>query len=76
MRDKPVDKLARWILPWVCAGFAIQVVTGALMFSAEATRSAVNSFFWYKMAMLLGVGINALAFHTTVYKQVATWKNA
>src|SRR5580700_1466138 len=42
MRDKPVEKLAKWILPWVVAGFAVQVVTGLLMFSAEATRSAIN----------------------------------
>ena len=76
LRDEPVDKLARWILPWVIAGFTVQLVTGVLMFSAEATRSAVNSFFWYKMAMLVGVGINALVFHTTVYKRVGNWNNA
>jgi hypothetical protein len=76
MRDKPVDKLARWVLPWVVAGFAVQVVTGVLMFSAEATRAAINSFFWYKMFLLLGVGINALVFHTTVFRQVGTWNNA
>ena len=58
------------------AGFTVQVVTGALMFSAEATRSAVNSFFWYKMFMILGVGINALVFHATVYRQVGTWNDA
>jgi len=60
----------------VVAGFTVQFVTGVLMFSAEATRSAVNSFFWYKMFMILGVGINALVFHTTVYKRVGTWNNA
>ena len=76
MRDKPVVKLAKWALPWVVAGFIIQVVTGALMFSAEATRAAINTFFWYKMSMLLAVGINAVIFHTTVYKQVGTWNNA
>ena len=76
MRDEPVEKLAKWVLPWVVAGFTVQVVTGVLMFSAEATRSAINSFFWYKMFMILGVGINALVFHTTVYKQVGNWNNA
>ncbi len=76
MRDEPVEKLAKWVLPWVLAGFTLQVVTGVLMFSAEATRSAINSFFWYKMFMILGVGINALVFHTTVYKQVGKWNNA
>jgi hypothetical protein len=76
MRGMPVDRVARWILPWVVAGFTVQLVTGILMFSAEATRSAVNSFFWYKMFMILGVGINALIFHFTVYKQVGKWNNA
>ena len=76
MRDEPVEKLARWILPWVLAGFTAQFVTGVLMFSAEATRSALNSFFWFKMFAILGVAINALVFHTTVYKQVGKWNNA
>jgi hypothetical protein len=76
MRDEPVEKLARWVLPWVVAGFTVQFVTGVLMYSAEATRSAVNSFFWYKMFMIVGVGINALVFHTTVYRRVGTWNNA
>jgi hypothetical protein len=75
MRDEPVEKLARWILPWVVAGSVIQVVTGVLMFSAEATRAAINTFFWYKMFLLFGVAINALIFHTTVFKQVQKWNN-
>ena len=28
------------------------------------------------MVVILGVGINALIFHTTIYKQVETWNNA
>ncbi len=76
MRDEPVAKLAKWILPWVVAGFAVQLCTGVLMFSAEATRSALNSFFWYKMFLILAVGVNALVFHTTVYKRVERWNNA
>lgn len=76
MRDEPVDKLARWILPWVWSGFAVQVSSGILMFSAEAARAALNSFFWFKMFMILGAGINALVFHSTVYKQVGSWGGA
>jgi hypothetical protein len=75
MRDEPVSKLARWILPWVWSGFAIQLVTGFLMFSAEATRSAINSLFWVKMFMIVVAGLNALVFHTTMYKNVEVWNN-
>jgi hypothetical protein len=76
MRDEPVEKLARWILPWVVAGFTVQLVSGVLMFSAEATRSALNSLFWVKMFSIVAVGVNALVFHTTIYKQVANWNRA
>jgi hypothetical protein len=75
LRDEPVSKLARWILPWVWTGFSIQVVTGLLMFSAEATRSALNSLFWLKMFMIIVAGVNALVFHSTMYKNVESWKN-
>ena len=73
MRDKPVTQLAQWILPWVWAGFVIQLVTGSLMFSAEATRSALNSLFWVKMLMIILAGVNALIFHTRMYKTVQAW---
>ncbi len=75
LRDEPVERLAKWILPWVVGGFTIQILTGLLMFSAEATRSAINTFFWYKMCLIACVGINWLVFHTTVYKSVRTWNN-
>jgi len=76
MKEEPVEKLAKWILPWVIAGFTMQLITGVLMFSAEATRSAVNSFFWFKMFAIVAAGVNALIFHTTVYQQVGSWDNA
>jgi len=75
MKDEPVSKLAKWILPWVWSGFVIQFVTGTLMFSAEATRAALNSLFWLKMFMIIVAGVNALVFHTTMYKNVESWKN-
>src|SRR5258708_40316210 len=68
MKDEPVSKLAKWILPWVWSGFVIQFVTGTLMFSAEATRAALNSLFWLKMFMIIVAGGNALRFDTTMYK--------
>jgi len=76
MRDKPVTQLAHWVLPWVWSGFAVQVITGTLMFSAEATRSALNSLFWVKMLMIVLAGVNALIFHTRMYKNVQTWDTA
>ena len=76
MRHKPVTELARWVLPWVWTGFAVQVTTGSLMFAAEATRAALNSLFWLKMMLIILAGVNALVFHTTMYKKVEEWNEA
>ncbi|MGH9680193.1 MAG: DUF6644 family protein, partial [Candidatus Acidiferrales bacterium] len=42
-------------------------------FSAEATRAALNSLFWLKMFLILLAGVNALIFHTMMYKSVGEW---
>src|ERR1700680_2757691 len=42
-REEPVSKLATRFLPWAWAGFIIQVATGLLMFSSEATKMYVNT---------------------------------
>ena len=59
-RDEPVSKLAERFLPWAWAGFLIQVVTGLLLFSSEATKMYGNLGFDIKMLLILVAGINAL----------------
>jgi len=72
-RGKPVSKLARQLLPSGWFGFAVLLATGFLLFSSEATKYYVNGVFRLKMLMILLAGINALVFHLTVYKRLATW---
>lgn len=59
------------LLPWVWAGFAINVVTGTLMFIYGATSFGTNRMFWIKMALMALAGLNALAF--TVSTRSADW---
>src|SRR5437016_4516556 len=49
MRDQPVSRLAARLLPWAWTGFVIQIITGTLLFSSEATRCYTNPAFRYKM---------------------------
>jgi hypothetical protein len=67
--------LGRRFLPWAWTGFAIQVTTGLLLFSSEATKMYVNAGFQVKMLLILTAGINVLVFHSITYQSVDQWDN-
>ena len=73
MRHEPVSETGRRLLPWAWAGFAVQVLTGALLFSSEAVKIYPNPAFRLKMLLILLAGVQALAFHRTVYRAVSKW---
>lgn len=72
-RRERVSELAGRLLPWSWAGFAVQVVTGALLFSSEAVKVYGNPAFRLKMLLLILAGVHALIFHWTVFRSVASW---
>ena len=72
-RDESVSELAGRFIPWAMVGFLIQVVTGFLLFSSEATKMYINISFQIKMVLILIAGINALVFHAVAYKSVGKW---
>jgi len=74
-REEPVSKLAKRFLPWAWAGFMIQVITGFLLFSSEATKMYANLGFQIKMLLILVAGINAFVFHAIAYQSVGKWEN-
>jgi hypothetical protein len=74
-RDEAVSKLAQRFLPWAWAGFLIQVTTGLLLFSSEATKMYGNLGFEVKMLLILVAGINAFVFHEIAYQSVGKWDN-
>ena len=73
MRRERVSALVGKLLPWAWAGFAVQVVTGGLLFSSEAVKVYSNPAFRLKMLLILLVGMHALIFHWIVYRDVASW---
>jgi hypothetical protein len=74
-REEPVSKLAKRFLPWAWVGFVVQVVTGVLMFSSEATKMYSNLAFQIKMLLILTAGINAFVFDRLAYQSVGKWDN-
>ena len=76
LRRERVSNLGRRLVPWAWAGFAVQVITGTLLFSSEAIKVYTNPAFRLKMLLILLAGIQALVFHRTVYLGVAKWDDS
>ena len=65
MRRQAASQLAADLAPWTVSGFAVMLITGFLMFSADAVRYHVNPSFQFKMTCLT----IALLFHFTLHRK-------
>jgi hypothetical protein len=72
-RSIRVTALAAHLLFWARRSLLLIVPTGLMMFTAHATEMANNPAFQLKLALLIGAGVNAAAFHVGVFHSVATW---
>jgi hypothetical protein len=61
------------LLPFVWAGFIINVLTGSMLFIYGATNFGVNRAFQLKMAFMIVAGLNALAFDVAVRRSGGQW---
>lgn len=69
-----VSALAQRLLPWSFAGFFVMAATGVLLFMSNAAKLYVNNpAFQLKLLLIVLAGINALAFHMTIYRRVNAW---
>ena len=69
----PVSQVIRRLGPWMVAGFAIMVLSGALLFYAAPVRTYFNIFFRLKMTFLLMVGLNVAVFQFTISRTMQQW---
>jgi hypothetical protein len=69
----PLTQIQRRLFPWQMAGFVPSTATGLLLCCIDPLRYYGNVFFWVKLAMLVLAGINALAFHLTIYRTHVRW---
>lgn len=56
--------LAEVVTPLALAGFALMVVSGVLMFAADARAMAASPLFIAKLGLIGLAGVNALAFRS------------
>ena len=64
------------LLPWVWAGFAINVLTGSVLFIYGATAFGLRWPFLMKMLFMLLAGLNALAFDLSTRRFGGNWIEA
>jgi len=76
MRDQPVSKVWRQVMPVAIVGFFLMFVTGLLLFWAEAMTAYRSVHFWIKLLLLVLAGVNALTFEATAHRNMAEWDTA
>ena len=68
-------KVVHQLLVWTWIGFAINVLTGLLFISAQASFYYPNVSFWVKMVLIALAGLNALWFELTVHRDLHSWND-
>jgi uncharacterized membrane protein SirB2 len=69
----PVSQMLSKILPWTIAGFALLVITGAMLFLAIPIRTYHSLWFRLKILTILIAGINIAIFTLKVERDKAAW---
>jgi hypothetical protein len=67
------SEMAKRLVPWMKAGFAVMIITGALLFYGIPVRYYQNIFFRLKMIALLLAGLNAFIFEIGVRRRIVEW---
>lgn len=74
LRKETVKDVVSRIVPLTLCGFALMATTGLLMFFPEAVRYYKSPAFRIKLVLLMLLGLNALIFHLTVYRDASQWE--
>lgn len=65
LNGQSIFVLGRRLRPLTWAAFAVQAISGFMLFSSEATHMIRNPAFRIKMLLIVLAGVQALVFHAT-----------
>jgi len=71
--ERHYGRVSADLLKWTWIAFAMAVLTGSLMFTANPKVYFHNAFFRAKFAVMLLAGLNMLVFQLTVAKREGEW---
>jgi len=70
---EPVSRIMEQFVPLSLPGFAAMFITGLLLFISQAEKVYQNTFFRFKLALLVLAGLNALLYQLKFYPKMAEW---
>ena len=76
MRDSSITDVVEQLRVWKRIGLVMTVGCGAMLLAAKAELYYYNPFYWTKMTLLLLVGVHALVFRRSVYRNTAALDSA
>ena len=72
-KGTPFSQIQKRLFPWQMVGMVLSFTTGLLLFYSQPMRYFGKVYYWLKLALLVLAGLNALVFHFTTYRSVASW---
>jgi hypothetical protein len=66
-------RISEELLRFTWSAFVVALITGMLMFAANASTYIRNTAFGLKMLALLGAGVNMAIFQRVTFRSVAGW---
>jgi hypothetical protein len=76
MRYRPISEVFRGVYWWMVGGFTAAIISGVILFWAEADRAFPNIFARFKFMGLLFAGLNILYFHNVTQQSQSEWDSA
>jgi hypothetical protein len=70
---RSIQRIEHELLRWTWGGFVLAVITGCLLFTANAGTYYGNTAFRWKMVALLAAGVNMAIFQFMTMRTIASW---
>ncbi len=71
--SRSFTRLSEEMLRWTWGAFALAVITGLMLFAANAVTYYNNTAFWLKMGAIVLAGINMAVFQFLTFRSVTHW---
>jgi len=74
LREVAVTDILQSLRRWLLLGFGLTLVTGIVLFLAEASKLIFLPVFWLKVVLIFLAGLNALWFELKWGRQAGSWQ--